>query len=79
MKRATEQQVEIRPRRLNFNPRPREEGDHHFSVIKCELVYFNPRPREEGDPLTERRYFVKFDFNPRPREEGDTFSTASNT
>ena len=35
--------------KVDFNPRPREEGDlalYHFTTLAW---YFNPRPREEGD------------------------------
>ena len=35
--------------RLDFNPRPREEGDVFLRYGKIKKVYFNPRPREEGD------------------------------
>ena len=57
--------------RLNFNPRPREEGDNCFIEFILFSTYFNPRPREEGDadPLAGAGSF--WDFNPRPREEGD--------
>ena len=34
---------------VDFNPRPREEGDTAFIVICLPISYFNPRPREEGD------------------------------
>ena len=34
---------------MNFNPRPREEGDSERSLITGSAFYFNPRPREEGD------------------------------
>ncbi len=34
---------------LDFNPRPREEGDRGLRKSKKERRYFNPRPREEGD------------------------------
>ena len=33
----------------DFNPRPREEGDHGKKKNTRSAVYFNPRPREEGD------------------------------
>ena len=34
---------------INFNPRPREEGDLRVLLIVHYLKHFNPRPREEGD------------------------------
>ena len=52
MKRATKLDIFNLSFALNFNPRPREEGDCDISykVIPCK--YFNPRPREEGDVVT---------------------------
>ena len=34
---------------MNFNPRPREEGDVAVSGVIVKGIHFNPRPREEGD------------------------------
>ena len=34
---------------VDFNPRPREEGDAVSVSTSSPLGYFNPRPREEGD------------------------------
>ena len=34
---------------VDFNPRPREEGDIKAYQIVQRERYFNPRPREEGD------------------------------
>ena len=34
---------------LNFNPRPREEGDKPLPLKPQKRNNFNPRPREEGD------------------------------
>ena len=34
---------------MNFNPRPREEGDKINGNIWGVVTDFNPRPREEGD------------------------------
>ena len=34
---------------VNFNPRPREEGDIITKTSKSTKRNFNPRPREEGD------------------------------
>ena len=56
---------------MNFNPRPREEGDQCISPPVQATVHFNPRPREEGDAETFSRFEDMADFNPRPREEGD--------
>ena len=38
---------------VNFNPRPREEGDAFLFKMCLTAQYFNPRPREEGD-----RFFI---------------------
>ena len=34
---------------LNFNPRPRKEGDPVALSVITAAVNFNPRPRKEGD------------------------------
>ena len=34
---------------IDFNPRPREEGDLVHCLYYTVSLYFNPRPREEGD------------------------------
>ena len=34
---------------LDFNPRPRKEGDAFLSALTALINYFNPRPRKEGD------------------------------
>ena len=61
---------------LDFNPRPREEGDYDRANAGKRLLYFNPRPREEGDGKASQDYRVSLYFNPRPREEGDCTKTA---
>ena len=72
MKRATAWDGADKVNPLNFNPRPREEGDFNTDRQTAKLfIYFNPRPREEGDKPRLNRGFVPRDFNPRPREEGD--------
>ena len=58
----------------NFNPRPREEGDTYYTVLKKQANHFNPRPREEGDTLNVTIVLLILNFNPRPREEGDVKS-----
>ena len=57
---------------VNFNPRPREEGDSHRCDKCYSLWHFNPRPREEGDLFPTAIFSDHSYFNPRPREEGDT-------
>ena len=37
---------------MNFNPRPRKEGDTSFCNGGRSGSYFNPRPRKEGDRYT---------------------------
>ena len=59
------------PLSVDFNPRPREEGDCVISRFGKNSDYFNPRPREEGDRVLVVPLWSKMDFNPRPREEGD--------
>ena len=34
---------------MNFNPRPRKEGDKKTYRDKIYRRHFNPRPRKEGD------------------------------
>ena len=36
---------------MDFNPRPREEGDENTYTNKGRPKHFNPRPREEGDQV----------------------------
>ena len=57
---------------INFNPRPREEGDFINFTHRPQINYFNPRPREEGDAVNNSYCKTVCDFNPRPREEGDS-------
>ena len=49
VKRATQTLPDPEQIKIDFNPRPREEGDlkgdKNFNVPRD----FNPRPREEGD------------------------------
>ena len=56
---------------IDFNPRPREEGDISPNFHKTITKYFNPRPREEGDYIASMPFSPTTHFNPRPREEGD--------
>ena len=49
VKRATRNLVERDAGKVNFNPRPREEGDPVQARAILTIPYFNPRPREEGD------------------------------
>ena len=71
MKRATKDEFISADYKVNFNPRPREEGDlkgdKNFNVPRD----FNPRPREEGDSFHYLYCTKPVYFNPRPREEGD--------
>ena len=55
VKRATEITDQLNLQQVNFNPRPREEGDKWCDCFVGHRRYFNPRPREEGDmPCVER-------------------------
>ena len=71
MKRATKCYPDFDLHRLDFNPRPREEGDSLGVCLVHARLYFNPRPREEGDATPDANTIRGIDFNPRPREEGD--------
>ena len=62
---------------INFNPRPRKEGDKACPVIWAGAFYFNPRPRKEGDTFEEVLKNPTNHFNPRPRKEGDNKYLAS--
>ena len=52
VKRATRKRNQTALCRLNFNPRPREEGDKYPLVNQVLPLDFNPRPREEGDSVS---------------------------
>ena len=41
---------------VNFNPRPRKEGDIPLWVSSSTQPHFNPRPRKEGDEIAYRYY-----------------------
>ena len=49
MKRATFLFCSFALHLINFNPRPREEGDFITIISRITISDFNPRPREEGD------------------------------
>ena len=49
VKRATNCKVSVYKYRINFNPRPRKEGDGTASEFTLTVTDFNPRPRKEGD------------------------------
>ena len=61
---------------VDFNPRPRMEGDREIKAPKGLPVYFNPRPRMEGDRHARSSFDLTKYFNPRPRMEGDLLSKA---
>ena len=48
-KRATIMPTILRTFAVNFNPRPRKEGDAWLYIVRANLNDFNPRPRKEGD------------------------------
>ena len=52
VKRATQFSTSSTTDRMNFNPRPREEGDIAVMIFIGSHKDFNPRPREEGDGVT---------------------------
>ena len=72
MKRATIKNQKRAKEAVNFNPRPREEGDDSRRFFCTEKGDFNPRPREEGDIFLVTFLGIVCYFNPRPREEGDS-------
>ena len=63
---------------VDFNPRPREEGDAVAHTGTVSDVDFNPRPREEGDQVKRLSGASATHFNPRPREEGDHQNAGNN-
>ena len=66
MKRATANTAPLLPTVVNFNPRPREEGDDVYDEPVLDVKDFNPRPREEGDlPKLQARKFA-FAFQSTP-------------
>ena len=71
MKRATDTRCGFLLLEIDFNPRPREEGDVPATRSAEMSGNFNPRPREEGDYGDGKVSAGLGDFNPRPREEGD--------
>ena len=62
---------------INFNPRPRKEGDYRSCRSRRNCSNFNPRPRKEGDRPCSRRDVDECYFNPRPRKEGDIIDNRS--
>ena len=59
VKRATYRVINTVSHCLNFNPRPREEGDPIYGILACRQVNFNPRPREEGDYYAKKGLVVQ--------------------
>ena len=74
MKRATSVITANGSAITDFNPRPREEGDHQRGITVLQSTHFNPRPREEGDFYCFCTCKGFLNFNPRPREEGDAMA-----
>ena len=72
VKRATSIYIIKRISTINFNPRPREKGDHSGILDMMKLIHFNPRPREKGDHSGILDMMKLIHFNPRPREKGDS-------
>ena len=59
VKRATFCQNIATQHAIDFNPRPREEGDFaKGDIAYMRHAYFNPRPREEGDYLPHCKNLV---------------------
>ena len=61
---------------VDFNPRPREEGDGSYRDNVGAPINFNPRPREEGNWSSQTLQRQQVHFNPRTREEGDKVTEA---
>ena len=69
--RATSPPIEINRLPLNFNPRPRVEGDCMPSPINSRWI-FQSSPSCGGRRDLQRQYRSEREhFNPRPRVEGD--------
>ena len=58
---------------MDFNPRPRKEGDKYLIGCRKFNSDFNPRPRKEGDLALTNTIIIQGYFNPRPRKEGDDY------
>ena len=66
VKRATYKVNSVVRRVIDFNPRPREEGDSFHCLYYTVSLYFNPRPREEGDKLFYQAYSFQHLFQSTP-------------
>ena len=66
VKRATSDRTARQHKGLDFNPRPREEGDSGYGYCSCRSGNFNPRPREEGDVCQPRVLTYGFGFQSTP-------------
>ena len=51
---------------MDFNPRPREEGDGLGLRMVQAWFNFNPRPREEGDYMLAYRIYSGLIFQSTP-------------
>ena len=69
-KRATNVENYQRIKDLNFNPRPRKEGDVVTIAFRKLGFHFNPRPRKEGDISTFLRRYSKISFQSTPSQRG---------
>ena len=71
VKRATDKTKYYYFLRINFNPRPREEGDlFQDDLFSYKLISIHALVKRATLALkdTSKKYVY---FNPRPREEGD--------
>ena len=58
---------------LDFNPRPREEGDYlRFQSIRVRTISIHALVKRATRAIFYR-VTDDINFNPRPREEGDDF------
>ena len=55
---------------MNFNPRPRKEGDVRPNDFTKSFGNFNPRPRKEGDLVHNANFVANFRFQSTPSQRG---------
>ena len=60
------------PRVLDFNPRPREEGDYFDELYITDIIQISIHALVKRATCNlYDSYVIVMYFNPRPREEGD--------
>ena len=78
-KRATKYPLVNQRFPLDFNPRPRKEGDPIFAPILSFFVVFQSTPSQRGRLTSRLSRLPQKYFNPRPRKEGDSRKFTTST